>query len=35
VVPSEYFSDVVHLLPGGEEIVSRYLYYFITQDKAV
>lgn len=35
VVPSEYFSDVVHLLPGGEEIVSGHLYYFITRDKAV
>ncbi|MFA4886439.1 MAG: hypothetical protein WC601_11820, partial [Desulfotomaculaceae bacterium] len=34
-VPSEYFSDVVHLLPGGEEIISGYLYYFIIQDKAV
>lgn len=31
VVPSEQFADVVHLLPGGEEIVSDNLYDFIIQ----
>ncbi len=34
-VPSEYFSDVVHLLPGGEESVSDKLYEYIIQAMAV
>lgn len=34
-VPGDYFSDVVHLLPGGEEIVSDKLYEYIIQAMAV
>jgi hypothetical protein len=34
-VPSVYFSDLVHLLPEGEEIVAGRLYDFVTQSGIV
>lgn len=35
VVPSEYFSDLVHLLPEGEEIVSSRLCDYVTGARMV